>query len=91
MGTILKPTLKVMAAAIMGATAFQKRLGAVYSLAHPLSTIAGMHHGTSSAVLLPAVMRFNATVVADRLTELAAAMGAEPTVDGAVERVLEQD
>jgi alcohol dehydrogenase class IV len=80
-----------MAAAIMGATAFQKGLGAVHSLAHPLSTIAGMHHGTSNAVLLPPGMRFNATVVADRLQELAAAMGAEPTVDGAVERVLEQD
>ena len=88
-GKDLEARTQVMAAAIMGATAFQKGLGAVHSLAHPLSTIAGMHHGTSNAVLLPPVMRFNATVVADRLKELATAMGAEPTVDAAIQRVLE--
>ncbi|HEU0007504.1 MAG TPA: iron-containing alcohol dehydrogenase [Terriglobia bacterium] len=42
------------------------------------STIASTHHGTSNAVLLPPVMRFNATVVADRLKDLATAMSAEP-------------
>ncbi len=88
-GNDLEARTQVMAAAIMGATAFQKGLGAVHSLAHPLSTIAGMHHGTSNAVLLPPVMRFNATVVADRLKDLACAMNAEPTVDAAIQRVLE--
>ena len=88
-GNDLEARTQVMAAAIMGATAFQKGLGAVHSLAHPLSTIAGMHHGTSNAVLLPPVMRFNATVVADRLKDLAKAMSAEPTVDAAIQRVLE--
>ncbi len=88
-GNDLEARTQVMAAAIMGATAFQKGLGAVHSLAHPLSTIAGMHHGTSNAVLLPAVMRFNASVVAVRLRDLAVAMGAEPTVDAAIHRVLE--
>jgi len=88
-GNDLEARTQVMAAAIMGATAFQKGLGAVHSLAHPLSTIAGMHHGTSNAVLLPPVMRFNATVVADRLKDLATAMSAEPSVDAAIQRVLE--
>lgn len=88
-GNDLEARTQVMAAAIMGATAFQKGLGVVHSLAHPLSTIAGMHHGTSNAVLLPPVMRFNATVVADRLKDVAAAMSAEPTVDAAIQRVLE--
>ena len=88
-GNDLEARTQVMAAAIMGATAFQKGLGAVHSLAHPLSTIAGMHHGTSNAVLLPPVMRFNATVVAERLKDLATAMSAEPTVDAAIQRVLE--
>jgi 4-hydroxybutyrate dehydrogenase len=88
-GKDLEARTQVMAAAIMGATAFQKGLGAVHSLAHPLSTIAGMHHGTSNAVLLPPVMRFNATVVADRLKDLAVAMSAEPTVDAAIQRVLD--
>lgn len=88
-GNDLEARTQVMAAAIMGATAFQKGLGAVHSLAHPLSTIAGMHHGTSNAVLLPPVMRFNAPAVPERLKELAAAMGAKRSVDAAIDRVRE--
>jgi alcohol dehydrogenase class IV len=51
---------KMLVAAAMGGVAFQKDLGATHSLAHPLSTLAGMHHGTANAVCLPHVMHFNA-------------------------------
>ena len=51
---------KMLVAAAMGAVAFQKDLGATHSLAHPLSAICGMHHGTANALCLPPVMRFNA-------------------------------
>jgi alcohol dehydrogenase class IV len=51
---------KMLVAAAMGAVAFQKDLGAVHSLAHPLSTICGMHHGLANALCLVAVMNFNA-------------------------------
>ena len=51
---------KMLVAAAMGAIAFQKDLGATHSLAHPLSTICGMHHGLANALCLPQVMRFNA-------------------------------
>jgi alcohol dehydrogenase class IV len=50
----------MLIAAAMGAVAFQKDLGATHSLAHPLSTICGMHHGTANALCLVAVMNFNA-------------------------------
>ncbi len=50
----------MLVAAAMGAVAFQKDLGATHSLAHPLSTICGMHHGLANALCLPFVMRFNA-------------------------------
>jgi len=49
---------KMLVAAAMGAVAFQKDLGIVHSLAHPLSTLCGMHHGTANALCLVAGMRF---------------------------------
>jgi 4-hydroxybutyrate dehydrogenase len=51
---------QMLVAAAMGGVAFQKDLGATHSLAHPLSTLAHMHHGTANAVCLPHVMHFNA-------------------------------
>jgi 4-hydroxybutyrate dehydrogenase len=51
---------KVLVAAAMGGVAFQKDLGATHSLAHPLSALCGMHHGTANAICLPHVMEFNA-------------------------------
>jgi 4-hydroxybutyrate dehydrogenase len=60
----------MMMAAIMGAVAFQKGLGAVHSLAHPLSTECGMHHGTTNAILLPVVLEFNRSTVPDRMQYL---------------------
>ncbi len=49
---------KMLVAAAMGAVAFQKDLGATHSMAHPLSTLRGMHHGLANALCLVAVMRF---------------------------------
>jgi 4-hydroxybutyrate dehydrogenase len=51
---------KMLVAAAMGGVAFQKDLGATHSLAHPLSALCGMHHGTANAICLPHVMAFNA-------------------------------
>jgi alcohol dehydrogenase class IV len=66
---------QMMVAAMMGAIAFQKGLGAVHSLAHPLSSEFGMHHGTSNAVLLPAVLEFNRETVPERFAELRRVLG----------------
>ncbi len=51
---------KMQLAAAMGGVAFQKDLGATHSLAHPLSALCAMHHGTANAICLPHVMAFNA-------------------------------
>ena len=64
-------------AAMMGATAFQKGLGATHSLAHPLSSLAGMHHGLANAVLLPYVMSFNSEVAANGYDLVARRIGWE--------------
>jgi len=71
----------MMLAAMMGAIAFQKGLGATHSLAHPLSTEAGLHHGTANAVMLPFVLEFNSPVPGARLRELAAQCGGGSLVE----------
>ncbi|HYM11780.1 MAG TPA: iron-containing alcohol dehydrogenase, partial [Bryobacterales bacterium] len=77
----LEARANMMMAAMMGAIAFQKGLGATHSLAHPLSSDAGMHHGTANAVLLPFVLEFNRAAVPGRLTELAAQFGGSDIVE----------
>jgi 4-hydroxybutyrate dehydrogenase len=67
----------MMKAAMMGAVAFQKGLGACHSLAHPLSNICGLHHGLANALCLPAVVEFNAEVAGARLSQAARALGAD--------------
>lgn len=65
----------MLVAASMGAIAFQKDLGATHSLAHPLSTEFGVHHGLANALCLPAVMRFNLGVAAPHYARLAGIYG----------------
>lgn len=50
---------QMMSAAMMGATAFQKGLGAIHALSHPIGAIHNTHHGTTNAVLMPAVLHLN--------------------------------
>ena len=77
----LQARTNMMMASIMGAIAFQKGLGAVHSLAHPLSSDCGMHHGTTNAILLPAVLEYNRAAVSERLAELAALLGGADLVE----------
>ncbi|MCS7049651.1 MAG: iron-containing alcohol dehydrogenase [Verrucomicrobiae bacterium] len=78
----------MLVAAMMGGVAFQKDLGAVHSLAHPLSTICGMHHGTANALCLPVVMEFNARRKPGLYRRVGAALGLrEPTDAETIERV----
>jgi alcohol dehydrogenase class IV len=60
----------MMKAAMMGAVAFQKGLGACHSLAHPLSSEKGLHHGLANALCLPAVVEFNEPVVSAKLDRI---------------------
>jgi alcohol dehydrogenase class IV len=72
----------MMAAAAMGATAFQKGLGAIHSLSHPLGALYDTHHGLTNAVLMPYVLAFNRPAIEDRIARLAAFVGlADPGFD----------
>lgn len=72
----------MMSAAIMGATAFQKGLGAIHALSHPIGGMYNTHHGTTNAVLMQAVMRFNRNVIEDRIITAARYLGIEGGFDG---------
>jgi alcohol dehydrogenase class IV len=65
----------MMKAAMMGAIAFQKGLGACHSLAHPLSSEHGLHHGLANALCLPAVIAFNTSAVPERVRRVGALLG----------------
>ena len=67
----------MMKAAMMGAIAFQKGLGACHSLAHPLSSEHGLHHGLVNALCLPAVVAFNASAVPERVRRVGTLLGNE--------------
>lgn len=66
---------EMMMAAMEGALAFQKGMGAVHALSHPLGTL-GLHHGTLNAVLLPHVVDYNASFLREKLAAMAEAVGA---------------
>jgi len=64
----------MMIASLMGAVAFQKGLGVVHSLAHPLSSLLDTHHGLANAVNLPYGMRFNVSGFEDKFRQIARTM-----------------
>ncbi len=66
---------KMLLASLMGAVAFQKGLGVVHSLAHPLSSLLDTHHGLANAVNLPYGMQFNYVGFEDRFDKMAMALG----------------
>ncbi|MTI45724.1 hypothetical protein JM93_00648 [Roseibium hamelinense] len=79
-GGDLDARLDMMTAAMEGAMAFQKGLGAVHALTHPLGAIKdlNLHHGTLNAILMPVVLRFNRSVIGGKWDTLSNLMGGEP-------------
>jgi alcohol dehydrogenase class IV len=67
---------------MMGATAFQKGLGAIHSLSHPIGALYNTHHGTTNAVVMQPVLRFNRPAIEERLATAAAYLGIEGGFDG---------
>ena len=70
-GKDLHARTHMMMAASMGATAFQKGLGMVHSLSHPLGGATGIHHGLANAIFMPYVMRYNRPAIEAKMDRLA--------------------
>ena len=60
----------MMCAALMGATSFQKGLGAIHALSHPIGALYNIHHGTINAVVMPEVLKFNREVIEDKINSI---------------------
>ncbi|HEU0100681.1 MAG TPA: iron-containing alcohol dehydrogenase, partial [Allosphingosinicella sp.] len=80
----------MLVAASMGATAFQKGLGGMHALSHPIGALLGSHHGLTNAVLMPYILTFNRRAVEERLARLAAYIGlADASFDGFLAWIVE--
>jgi alcohol dehydrogenase len=89
-GTDLEARAHVLAAAAMGAAAFQKGLGAVHALSHPVGALYHTHHGMTNGVFLPYVLNFNRPAIEAKTTRLAAYLGLpNPSFDSLLAWVLE--
>ena len=87
--TDLEARAQMMAAAAMGAVAFQKGLGAIHSLSHPVGAVYGTHHGTTNACVMPMVLDFNRPAIEDRIEKAAAYLGISGGFDGFKAAVME--
>jgi len=73
---------QMMAAAAMGAVAFQKGLGAIHAISHPIGAVYNTHHGTTNACVMPACLDFNRPAIEPRIERLAAYLGIGGGFDG---------
>lgn len=81
-GSDLEARANMMSAASMGAVAFQKGLGAIHALSHPVGAVYNTHHGTTNAVVMPFVLDFNRDAVDGLLSSAAAYMGIKGGFEG---------
>lgn len=89
-GKNLAARANMMVAASMGATAFQKGLGAIHSLSHPVGAHYDTHHGLTNAVVMPYVLAFNREAIEEKLIRLAAWLGlANPSFQAVMDWVLQ--
>ena len=89
-GTDLEARGNMLVAASMGATAFQKGLGSVHSLAHPIGAMYHKQHGLINAIILPYALRQNKDAIGEQIAYLCRALGIQDTsVDGFIDFLLD--
>ena len=69
-GKDIEARMNMLTAASMGSTAFQKGLGAIHSLSHPINALNNVHHGLSNAIFMPYVLTFNKKAIEQRIIKL---------------------
>ena len=87
-GKDIEARAHMMSAAAMGAAAFQKGLGAIHSLSHPVGALYDTHHGMTNAVFMPYVLVFNRAAIEPKIARLAGYLGIAGGFDGFLKAVL---
>ncbi len=88
-GSDLDARSDLLAAASMGSTAFQKGLGAIHSLSHPLNAQFNLHHGLSNAIFMPYVLSFNKEDIEERIISICDYLNLSKSFDAFLEWILE--
>ncbi|MFJ1269181.1 iron-containing alcohol dehydrogenase [Legionella lytica] len=88
-GTNLAARTNMLVASSMGATAFQRGLGAMHALAHPLGALYDAHHGRLNAILMPYVLRANRSMIEERIGRLAGYLSLNRGFDGFLDWIIQ--
>ena len=88
-GKNLEARTNLMAAASMGSTAFQKGLGAIHSLSHPINSQFNIHHGLSNAIFMPYVLTFNKSVIENKIVSICDYLNIEKNFDSFLKWILD--
>ncbi len=88
-GKNIEARAHMMSAAAMGATSFQKALGAIHALSHPVGSLHDTHHGLTNGVFMPYVLNFNRKAIEPQIKRLAAYIGLRPSFRAFMDFVLE--
>ena len=88
-GKNITARLEMLVAASMGSTAFQKGLGAIHSLSHPVNAQFNVHHGLSNAIFMPYVLTFNKDAIVDKIILICNYLNIEKSFDGFINWIIE--
>ena len=88
-GKNIKARQNLLAASSMGSTAFQKGLGAIHSLSHPVNAQFNIHHGLSNAIFMPYVLTFNKSSIENKIVSICDYLDLEKNFDSFIQWILE--
>jgi len=88
-GKNINARLEMLTAASMGSTAFQKGLGAIHSLSHPVNAQFNLHHGLSNAIFMPYVLTFNKDVIVEKIVSICNYLNIEKGFDGFISWIID--
>ena len=88
-GKNINARLEMLTAASMGSTAFQKGLGAIHSLSHPVNAQFNLHHGLSNAIFMPYVLTFNRKEISEKIVSICDYLNLEKKFDSFINWIIE--